>query len=300
MPEPETPVTATSLSRGMSTVDPLQVVLARADDADDVDGRARAIERAAGAARRPAPDGASGALPGASASARPVGVSSFAIASGGPSPTTRPPSSPASGPRSRIQSAARATSMLCSTTTTEWPASTRRCMAPDEHGHVRGVQAGRRLVEQVEPPRRRARLGQRPRELEPLRLAARERRRRLRERQVAEAEVEHGLERRADAGRVPEEPQRRRSRAGRARPRSRGPGSAPRAPRAGSGGRRRPRTSRTRRAGTASRPSRSPRPRRPGRRPAAELNEKAVGLRPRSRASGVFANTLRSGSSTPM
>ena len=76
---------------------------------------------------------------------------------------------------------------------------------PDEHGHVRGVEAGRRLVEQVEPPRRRARLGERPRELEPLRLAARERRRRLGERQVAEAEVEHRLEGRAEPGGVPEE-----------------------------------------------------------------------------------------------
>src|SRR5437763_1138769 len=36
---------------------------------------------------------------------RPVGVSSWAISSGVPAPTMRPPSSPAPGPRSMIQSA---------------------------------------------------------------------------------------------------------------------------------------------------------------------------------------------------
>ncbi len=43
-----------------------------------------------------------------------------------------------------------------------------------------------------------------------------------------------------------------------------------------------------------------PAPSHTGHAPAAELNEKEVGLRPRSRASGVFAKTLRSGSRTPM
>ncbi len=75
----------------------------------------------------------------------------------------------------------------------------------DQDRHVRGVQAGRGLVEQVQPPGRRPRLGEGLRELQPLRFSAGERRRRLRERQVAEAEVEHGLEGLAHARGVAEE-----------------------------------------------------------------------------------------------
>ena len=93
---------------------------------------------------------------------------------------------------------------------------------------------------------------------------------------------------------------RRRPRAGRGRPRSRGPGSAPRAPRAGNGGRRRPRTSRRRPGRNCISTFSYPAPSHTGQAPDAELNEKEVGLRPRSRASGVFANSLRSGSRTPM
>ena len=55
---------------------------------------------------------------------RAVGVSSLATASGGPWATNWPPCLPASGPRSRIQSADLMTSRLCSMTSREWPEST--------------------------------------------------------------------------------------------------------------------------------------------------------------------------------
>jgi hypothetical protein len=45
---------------------------------------------------------------------------------GGPSATSLPPPSPPSGPKSSPQSAAAIRSRLCSMTSTEWPASTRR------------------------------------------------------------------------------------------------------------------------------------------------------------------------------
>src|SRR6478609_7253649 len=53
-----------------------------------------------------------------------VGVSNFATCSGGPWATSWPPCLPASGPRSRIQSADLMTSRLCSMTRSEWPEST--------------------------------------------------------------------------------------------------------------------------------------------------------------------------------
>ena len=55
---------------------------------------------------------------------RPVGVLSLAICSGGPWATSWPPCLPASGPRSRIQSADLMTSKLCSMTSRVWPEST--------------------------------------------------------------------------------------------------------------------------------------------------------------------------------
>ena len=54
---------------------------------------------------------------------------------------------------------------------------------------VREVQAGRRLVEDVDGVLRALQLAQLRRDLDPLRLAAGQRRRRLAERQVAEAEI---------------------------------------------------------------------------------------------------------------
>src|SRR3989454_1919215 len=58
---------------------------------------------------------------------RPVADSATcATSSGVPAATTRPPWSPAPGPRSITQSARLMTSRLCSITTTVWPASTSR------------------------------------------------------------------------------------------------------------------------------------------------------------------------------
>ena len=82
-------------------------------------------------------------------------------------------------------------------TTTVLPLSTRRCEHAEQLPDVVEVQAGRRLVEQVERPPGRA-LGQLLRELDPLRLAAGERRRRLPEADVAEADVLQRLELLAD------------------------------------------------------------------------------------------------------
>ena len=114
------------------------------------------------------------------------------------------------------------------------------------------VEAGRRLVEEVErlPGRAPRELG---RQLDALRLAAGERRRRLAEVDVAEPDVEQRLELRARRSGRP-----RRTRApprpsSRARRRSSGPCSGSRAPRGCSACPCRPRTGRRRPAGTASR-----------------------------------------------
>ena len=76
----------------------------------------------------------------------------------------------------------------------------------DQHRDVGRVQACRRLVEQVQPVLASAGLGQRLGELQPLGLAARERRRGLRQREVAEAEVQQRLERGRDAPVISEDP----------------------------------------------------------------------------------------------
>ena len=75
-----------------------------------------------------------------------------------------------------------------------------------EDGHVGGVEPGRGLVEQVEPPLALAGLRQRPGELQPLRLAAREGGGGLRQREVAEAQVDQRPEGLRHAPRVGEEP----------------------------------------------------------------------------------------------
>ena len=81
----------------------------------------------------------------------------------------------------------------------------------EQHGDVREVQAGRRLVEEQEPPRAALLLprpGEVPRELQALRLAAAERRDRLAEPQVAEPDALERLEDRGDLG-PPREERRR-------------------------------------------------------------------------------------------
>ena len=110
------------------------------------------------------------------------------LASGVPSATSSPPRSPPSGPRSMTQSAHATTSRLCSMTTTVLPASRRLDERGREHLDVREVQARRRLVEHVERAAR-GLARELARELHALRFAARERRRRLAERDVPEADA---------------------------------------------------------------------------------------------------------------
>ena len=117
----------------------------------------------------------------------------FTISSGVPSATSAPPSFPPSGPRSTIQSAFLMTSRLCSMTRTVFPASQKRWRTAEQLAHVVEVEAGRRLVEDVEglpgaPPRE---LGG---ELDALGLPAREGGRGLAERDVAEPDLPQGPE----------------------------------------------------------------------------------------------------------
>jgi hypothetical protein len=107
-----------------------------------------------------------------------------------------PPLSPPSGPRSMIQSAVLMTSRLCSITTTCCRYRPARA-APRAACDVLEMQAGGRLVEDVE----RAAGGaarQLLRQLDALRLAARERRRLLADMDVAEPDALQGLELVAD------------------------------------------------------------------------------------------------------
>ena len=78
-------------------------------------------------------------------------------------------------------------------TSTVLPASTRRSQHGQQLAHVLEVQAGGRLVEQVERAAGVA-LGELARQLDALRLAARQRGRRLAERDVAEADVVQRLQ----------------------------------------------------------------------------------------------------------
>ncbi len=129
-----------------------------------------------------------------------------------PQPRRARPPSPPSGPRSISQSASAMTSRSCSITTTLWPPLTSRCSTwiSFDVGHV---QAHRRLVEHVERVRRLvaaprdvvAHLAELGHQLDALRLAARQRRRRLAQRQVAEPDVPQQLQRMADVGHRGEE-----------------------------------------------------------------------------------------------
>ena len=118
--------------------------------------------------------------------------STVATCSGVPSATTVPPPLPPSGPRSMIQSAVLMTSRLCSMTSTVLPWSTSRDSTVEQPADVLEVQAGGGLVEEVDRVAGGA-LGQLGGQLHPLRLAARQRRRRLAEAHVAEADVDQRL-----------------------------------------------------------------------------------------------------------
>ena len=116
--------------------------------------------------------------------ARSATPASLTICAGVPSATTSPPSSPAPGPMSTTWSAARIVPSSCSTTITVLPRSRSRSSVRDQALVVALVQADRGLVEDVEDAdQARADLGREP---DPLRLAARQRRRRALERQVAD------------------------------------------------------------------------------------------------------------------
>ena len=147
------------------------------------------------------------ALEDAAGVRRRAGLDCATTSSGVPAATTRPPPMPASGPRSMTQSAVLMTSRLCSTTTTVLPRSTSRLEHVEQLADVVEVQAGRRLVEEVERPAG-VGPGQLGGQLDALGLAAGERRRRLAEREVAEADVGQRLQDAADLRDVGEQLQR--------------------------------------------------------------------------------------------
>ena len=104
---------------------------------------------------------------------------------GVPSNTTRPPSCPAPGPMSMIQSACAMTAWWCSMTMTELPGVDEPVEQAEQVLDVGEVQARGRLVEHVDA----ALLAHVGRELEPLPLAAGQRGQRLAEPEVAEPDV---------------------------------------------------------------------------------------------------------------
>ena len=160
---------------GPSTSTSLEVVLRRAHDLD-VAGRRAPLRRHLDPCACPTRNW-------------PVSDSSTCIDLARPCPaaTIWPPCSPAPGPMSTRWSAARIVSSSCSTTSTVLPRSRSRSQRPDQLRVVALVQADRRLVEDVEhADQRRADLR---RQADPLRLAARQRRRRAVHRQVADADV---------------------------------------------------------------------------------------------------------------
>ena len=239
-------------------VDVLQVVLARLVDADR---RCRGSWPRRLPARRAAVLNASSY----SRSALPVWEVACAITSAGvPSHTSSPPASPPSGPRSMIQSDARITSRLCSITTSEWPAASswrkaRSSLATSSKCRpVVGSSNRNSLFALV------VGLRQVPGELQALRLAAGERRHRLAEAQVFEADVDQRLQAvlhrlvLAEEARAPRRP------SARARRRSTCRRSSLRGSRRGSAGRRSPGSAGRRRRGTASRRARSRSPSRSG------------------------------------
>ena len=109
----------------------------------------------------------------------------------------RPP-----GPRSRTWSAVLMTSRWCSITTTVLPCPTRRWSTSSRPPRVLQMQPRRRLVQDVERPAGVLRRGQLLGQLHPLRLAAAQRRGRLPQRQVAEADVLQRTQLRGDGRHV--------------------------------------------------------------------------------------------------
>ena len=117
-----------------------------------------------------------------------------ASSAGVPAATIFPPSSPAPGPMSMTQSLPATTRMSCSTTITVLPASTRHVELGDQFLDVGRMQAGGRLVEDVEIL---AALGalQFGGQLDPLGLAAGKLGGRLTQPQIAQADLAHHVQR---------------------------------------------------------------------------------------------------------
>ena len=127
-----------------------------------------------------------------------------AISSGVPVAVIRPPAAPPSGPRSISQSADLITSRLCSITSTVLPRSTSRVEHGQQLANVVEVQAGGRFVQDVERATG-IHPGQLGGQLDPLGLAARERRGRLAERQIAQPDFGQPGQQPDDGGKVLEE-----------------------------------------------------------------------------------------------
>ena len=196
-------------------VDPLEVVLAGVADADFVAGlsltlRARSPSSPLAAGpRRPCPSHVPALRPsarlaqgGACAALRRRPPTSAGV----PAQTSCPPASPPSGPRSMTQSAARITSRLCSMTTSECPSAIRRRKAASRmamSSKCSPVVGSSKSRSRPGPPLRPVRPGEVPRELEALGLAAAQRRHRLAELQVAEADTLQRLERGRISARSP-------------------------------------------------------------------------------------------------
>ena len=109
---------------------------------------------------------------------------------GVPSKTIRPPSWPAPGPRSTIQSACAMTAWWCSMTITDLPESTSRSSRPSSCSTSARCSPAGRLVEDVDA----ALLAHVGGQLETLPLAARQRGERLSEAEVAQPDAGEPLE----------------------------------------------------------------------------------------------------------
>ena len=105
----------------------------------------------------------------------------------GPAATTCPPRTPGPGPKSTMWSAARIVSSSCSTTTTVLPWSRSRASVSSRRSLSRGMQADRRLVEDVEHADQPA--ADLPGQADALHLAAGKRGRGAVEREIFEADV---------------------------------------------------------------------------------------------------------------
>ena len=198
-----------NLPRGIETSIDFRLCSRRVDDADVlVLGAALAhrLEQVAAAAALPRPRGprSRGRRRSRAAPWRCATCAWRFTSSGVPQATSSPPASPPSGPRSISQSEARMTSRLCSMTTIEWPASRSFRNERISLAMSSKCRPGGRLVEHEEraAPGQRLpagarvlrRLGEEAGELEALRLAAGERRHRLAELHVLEADVDDRLQ----------------------------------------------------------------------------------------------------------